>query len=67
MTSASVTIAFGIHVDSHSDPRYQARPRAFHFFRFRSMPSTLRTTRVPTRRGQPQKMALAALQTRIAS
>ena len=44
-------------------------PSAFHFLRFRSSPSTFRTTRVgaPRSRGSRHVSALTALQTRTAS
>src|SRR4051794_16426730 len=65
--SASDTIAFGIHIDSHSEARYQELPRKFHFLRFRSKPSTFNATGVPVILGIQVKIALAALQYRATS
>ena len=62
LSQCGVTTAFGIHVASHSDTRYQDFASAFHFLRCRSRPSTFKATGIPQMRGIQVKMALAALQ-----
>ena len=62
MVRASVITDVGQKVASHSETRYQALARRFHFLRWRSMPSTLSATGMPNRRGSGVKMALAPLQ-----
>src|ERR1700749_1894112 len=67
MLAASVTTMFGIQVASHSEMRYQALAKRFHFLRWRSRPSTFNATGIPAQRGIQVKIALAALQYKTAS
>src|SRR5207249_11698441 len=68
MTRAWETTESGTIVESLSEIAYASRPIAPHLRRWRSRPSTFKTTRVrPERRGRKQEAALIALQTSTAS
>src|SRR5260370_17663005 len=65
MVSESVTTRVGVNVEKNSQRERTIRARGPHFLRWRSRPSTFRTTGLPKRRGSQAQRVLAPVPIRI--
>src|SRR5260370_42377935 len=62
MVSESVTTRVGVNVEKNSQRERTIRARGPHFLRWRSRPSTFRTTGLPKRRGNQANRLVANVQ-----